>query len=276
MPTIEANGQTLYYEVHGEGEPLLLVMGLAADTMAWAMQVPAFSAHYRTIIFDNRDVGQSSMAAAPYEITDLAQDTLALADALELESFHLVGVSMGGAIAQEIALAAPGRVRTLTLAMTWPRGGAWAAKLSELWSARVEHMSREERVDELMLLTLSEDFFENADGVAWLRDVMLQNPHPQSADAFARQLDASSRHDTRERLGRLALPTHVIGAEHDILVPVWKSRELAELIPGARLSVIDAGPHGANLENAEEFNRLVLDFLDQSRASSASAASTVS
>jgi 3-oxoadipate enol-lactonase len=276
MPTIQANGQTLYYEVHGEGEPLLLVMGLAADTMAWAMQVPALSARYRTIIFDNRDVGQSSMAAAPYEITDLAQDTLSLADALELESFHLVGASMGGAIAQEVALAAPDRVRTLTLAMTWPRGGAWAAKLSELWSARVEHMSREERVDELMLLTLSEDFFENADGVAWLRDVMLQNPHPQSADAFARQLDASSRHDTRERLGRLAMPTHVIGAEHDILVPVWKSRELAELIPGARLSVVDAGPHGANLERAEEFNRLVLDFLDQSRASSASAASTVS
>ena len=72
------------------------------------------------------------------------------------------------------------------------------------------------------------------------------------------------------------MPTHVIGAEHDILVPVWKSRELVELIPGARLSVVDAGPHGANLERAEEFNRLVLDFLDQSRASSASAASTVS
>jgi 3-oxoadipate enol-lactonase len=276
MPTIQANGQTLYYEVHGEGDPLLLVMGLAADTMAWALQVPAFSAHYRTVIFDNRDVGQSSMAEGPYEITDMARDTLALADALELESFHLVGVSMGGAIAQEVALAAPDRVRTLTLAMTWPKGGAWAAKLSELWSARVEHMSREQRVDELMLLTLSEDFFENAEGVAWLRDLMLQNPHPQPADAFARQLDASSRHDTRERLGSVAMPTHVIGAEHDILVPVWKSRELAELIPGARLSVVDAGPHGANLERAEEFNRLVLDFLDQSRASSASAASTVS
>jgi pimeloyl-ACP methyl ester carboxylesterase len=276
MPTIQANGQTLYYEVHGEGDPLLLVMGLAADTMAWALQVPAFSAQYRTVIFDNRDVGQSSMAEGPYEITDMARDTLALADALELESFHLVGVSMGGAIGQEVALAAPDRVRTLTLAMTWPRGGAWAAKLSELWSARVGHMSREQRVDELMLLTLSEDFFENAEGVAWLRDLMLQNPHPQPADAFARQLDASSRHDTRERLGSVAMPTHVIGAEHDILVPVWKSRELVELIPGARLSVVDAGPHGANLERAEEFNRLVLDFLDQSRASSASAASTVS
>jgi 3-oxoadipate enol-lactonase len=70
MPTIEANGQTLYYEVHGEGDPLLLVMGLAADTMAWALQVPAFAPHYRTVIFDNRDVGQSSMAKAPYQIAD--------------------------------------------------------------------------------------------------------------------------------------------------------------------------------------------------------------
>lgn len=277
MPTIEANGQTLYYEMHGEGEPLLAVMGLAADTTAWTLQVPAFAAHHRTVIFDNRDVGQSSMADGSYEISDMARDALGLADALELEPFHLLGVSMGGAIAQEVALAAPERVLTLTLAVTWPRGGPWAAKLSELWGARVRHMSREQRVDELMLLTLSEAFFENAEGVAWLRDLILQYPYPQPPDAFARQLDASSRHDTRDRLATLEIPTHVIGAEHDILVPVWKSRELAELIPEARLSVIEACPHGLNLERAEEFNQLVLGFIeDQSRESSASASSTVS
>ena len=277
MPTTEANGQTLYYEVHGEGEPLLLVMGLAADTMAWALQVPAFSARYKTVIFDNRDVGRSSMADGPYEITDMAADALALADALELESFHLVGVSMGGAIAQEIALAAPERIRSLTLAVTFAAGGAWARKLSETWSARVRQMSLEQRVDELMLLNLSEAFFENAEGVAFLRDLMLQNPHPQSADAFARQLDASSRHNTRDRLSDLAMPIQVIGAEYDILVPFWKSRELSELIPDARLTVIDSSPHGANLERAEEFNRLVLEFVeDQSRESSARASSTVS
>ena len=150
MPTIEANGQTLYYEMHGDGEPLLAVMGLAADTTAWTLQVPAFAAHHRTVIFDNRDVGQSSMADGPYEISEMARDTLAVADALELESFHLLGVSMGGAIAQEVALAAPERVLTLTLAVTWPRGGPWAAKLSELWGARMRQMSREQRVDELM------------------------------------------------------------------------------------------------------------------------------
>jgi 3-oxoadipate enol-lactonase len=261
MPTIEANGQTLYYEVHGEGEPLLAVMGLAADTLAWAMQVPAFAARHRTVVFDNRDVGRSSMAQGSYEISDMADDALALADALDLESFHLLGVSMGGAIAQEIALTAPERVRTLTLAVTWAAGSAWARKLAQVWGGRVQRMTREEHLDELMLLNLSEAFFEDAEAVAWLRGMMLENPHPQPTAAFARQLDACGRHHARERLASLSMPTHVIGAEQDILVPVWKQRELAALIPDAKLTVFEGAPHGANLERAEEFNRAVLDFI---------------
>jgi 3-oxoadipate enol-lactonase len=270
MPTTEANGQTLYYEVHGAGEPLLCVMGLAADTLAWALQLPAFSARHKTIVFDNRDVGQSSLAEGSYDIADMAGDALALADALELDSFHLLGASMGGAIAQEMALAAPERVRTLTLAVSYANGGRWGRTLSDVWGARVQRMSREERVDELMLLSLSEAFFENAEGVAWLRDLMLQNPHPQPADAFARQLDAAGRHDTKDRLAALDMPTHVIGAEYDLLVPVWKSRELAELIPGAALTVLNACPHGLNVERAEEFNSAVLDFIAQAEPSAES------
>jgi 3-oxoadipate enol-lactonase len=266
MPTTEANGHTIHYEVHGEGEPLLCVMGLAADTLAWTLQVPAFSERHRTVIFDNRDVGQSSQATGDYEIADMARDALAVADAAGLDSFHLLGVSMGGAIAQELALAAPERVRTLTLAVTFARGGAWARTLSSVWGARAHHMTREQRVDELMLLTLSEKFFENADGVAFLRQMMLGNPNPQPAAAFARQLAASSRHSAGERLAGLTMPTHVIGAEYDVLVPVWKSRELADLIPGAALTVLDACPHGLNVERAEEFNRAVLDFIAERAA----------
>jgi 3-oxoadipate enol-lactonase len=263
MPRIEANGQDLYYEVHGDGEPLLCVMGLAADTLAWLPQVPAFAARHRTVIFDNRDVGQSSMAEGSYEISDMAQDTLALADGLDLDSFHLLGVSMGGAIAQEVALAAPERVRTLTLAVTFARGGPWARKLSEVWGAQVQRMSREERVDELMLLTMSEQWFEDAGAVEWLRGMMLQNPHPQPADAFARQLDAASRHDARDRLESLTMPVHVISAEHDVLVYAWKAEEVAELIPGSKLTVLEHAPHGITLERAEEFNAAVLDFIAQ-------------
>src|SRR5918998_1117574 len=269
MPTIELRGRTIYYEDHGDGEPLLGVMGLAADTLSWTLQVPAFSERHRTVIFDNRDVGRSSADEQDYEITDMAQDALELADALGLDRFHLVGVSMGGAIAQEMALAVPERVRTLTLAVTFPAGGAWARKLAEVWGERVRSMSRESRVDELMLLTFSEAFFENAEGADFVRGMMLQNPNPQPAEAFIRQLDACGRHDTRERLPSLRIPTHVIGAEYDILVPLWKSRELAELIPGAELTVLERRPHGVNVEGADEFNRAVLDFIAERAAAPA-------
>src|SRR5918997_461415 len=183
MPTVEANDQTLYYEDHGEGEPLVCVMGLAADVLAWTLQLPAFSAAHRAIVFDNRDAGRSSQSPGPYEVADMARDTLALADAVGLDSVH--------------------------------------------------QLSREEHIDELMLLNHSEAFYENPEGVAYVRGMMLQNPHPQPPEAFCRQLAASSRHDARDRLGSLALPVHVIGCERDLLVPVWKSQELAELIPGA-------------------------------------------
>jgi 3-oxoadipate enol-lactonase len=265
MPTVEANGQTLYYEEHGGGEPLVCVMGLAADIQTWALQVPAFSAAHRTIVFDNRDVGRSSEADRPYEIADMARDALALADALELESFHLLGYSMGGAIAQEMACQAPVRLRTLTLSVTFAAGGAWARTLSEVWSARVHKVSREEHIDELLLLTHSEELFENPDAIGYLRGLMLDNPYPQSPEAFARQLEASSRHDARDRLRSLSIPTHVIGAEHDILVPVWKSRELAELIPDATLTLIEGAPHSALIERAEEFNAAVLEFIGSAR-----------
>jgi 3-oxoadipate enol-lactonase len=261
VPHAEVNGQRLYYELHGDGEPLLCIHGLSVDTLGWALQVEAWAARHRLAIFDNRDVGQSSRANGEYEIRDMAADALALADALGFESFHLLGLSMGGTIAQELALAAPERVRTLTLCVTFGGGGAWGRAQGEAWSRRVAAMSREERVEELMLLCFSEAFYEQPEQVAFLREALLANPHPQEAEAFARQLRATSRHEARDRLDGLALPVHVIGAEQDLLVPVWKSRELAELIPGARLTVLEGAPHGVNIERALDFNAAVLDFI---------------
>ena len=261
MPFIEAGSQRLYYQVHGEGEPLVAVMGLSTDHLAWALQVEPWSAGHQLILFDNRDVGRSSYADGPYEVRDMAADTLALADGLGLDSFHLVGMSMGGTIAQELALAAPERVRTLTLCVTWAGSGTYARERARVWGASVMRTPREEHVDNLLLLTLSERFYENAEAVAFVRNVTLANPHPQAPEAFVRQLEAASRHEARDRLPQLSMPVHVIGAEHDILVPVWKSRELAELIPGAKLTVIREAPHAVNIERADELNGLVLEFI---------------
>ena len=264
MPFADTPSGRIYYEVQGEGEPLLCVMGLSADHLAWALQVPTWSQRFRTVIFDNRDVGQSFYADGPYEVRDMAADTLALADALELESFHLLGMSLGGAIGQEVALAAPERVRTLTLVVTYAGAGNWGTERARLWGAEVMRKSHEEHVDSLLLYTLSEDFYRNPEGVQFIRDMVLANPHPQAPEAFVRQLDAGGRHETRDRLGSLSMPVHVVGAAHDALVPVWKSEEIAALVPGAKLTIVPDAPHGLNLERAEELNELVLDFITSS------------
>jgi pimeloyl-ACP methyl ester carboxylesterase len=173
---------------------------------------------------------------------------------------------MGGAISQELALTAPERVRTLTLAVTYAGTGNWGRTFSQVWGGRRQQASREEHIDELMLLTLSEEFFANEEATQYVRGMMLSDPNPQPPEAFARQLEASRSHEVRDRLGSLELPVHVIGGEYDILVPIWKQRELAELIPGAKLTVIERCPHGANIERAPEFNQYVLDFIAEQAA----------
>jgi 3-oxoadipate enol-lactonase len=261
MPFADANGQRLFYEVHGEGDPLVLVTGLGGDHLSWGEQLEAFSARYRTVVFDNRDSGRSTECAEGYEVDDMARDTLALADELGLDGFHLIGVSLGGAVGQEVALAAPDRVRTLTLAMTWGGDGHWGRVRGRLMANAALRTPPEEHVEQLLHSCLSEELFEDPERVAYFRQMVLENPHPQSVEAFARQAQAVGRHEARDRLGRLSMPVHVIGAERDMMIAIWKSRELAELIPDAQLTVIEGGTHGVNLEQAEEFNRLVLDWL---------------
>ena len=264
MPTAEG----LYYEEAGEGEPLLMVMGLGADHLGWMLQVPEFSKHYRVITFDNRDVGQSKQADGPYEVADMARDALALADHLELDTFHLLGMSMGGAIAQEMALLAPERLHSLTLVVTFGGGGDWGVERARLWAEIRGKIERDTHLDWLLLFGMSEEFYDDPARVEYSKQLMRANPHPQSPEAFQRQVEASGRHEARERLPQIAVPTHVIGAEHDTLVPVWKSKEIAQLIPGATYSVMPRAPHALNMERAEEFNEMVLGWLRSTAGSS--------
>ena len=271
MPFADANGMSLYYEEHGDGEPLLCVMGLAADHLAWALQVEAFGSRHRTIVFDNRDVGQSSYADGPYEIADMAADTLGLADALGFDSFHLLGASLGGAIAQHVALAAPERVRTLQLAVTWAGSGAYAREKTRLWASEMRLRSREDWIDSLLLATVSEEFYENQPMVDFVKEVMRSNEHPQKPDAFERQSRASSTFDLRGRLSGLSMPVHVVSGAHDILLPRWKQEELAAEIPGSQLTVVERGSHALQLEFPQEFNAAVLDFIASHAQTAASA-----
>jgi len=261
MPHADLNGLQIHYDVHGQGEPLLCVHGLSCDRRAWVLQIGPFSERFQAVFFDNRDVGQSTLATEQYTTADMAEDVLGLADHLGLESFHLLGISLGGMVSQQVALAAPERVRTLTLAVT--HGGVQKAGQlrGRLLGAYARHLPREDQIDNLLYLCYTEAFFENDEMVEFMRTALLENPYPQPPEAFARQAAAGAAHDVRQRLGELTMPVHVIGAERDLMIPVWKSVELASLIPGAKLTIIEAQGHGVIWEGADEFNRVVTEFL---------------
>src|SRR3954454_22583030 len=261
MPHADLNGFDIHYEVHGAGEPLLCVHGLGCDRRAWALQIEPFAERFQGVFFDNRDVGQSSLATHEYTTADMAQDVLALADHLELESFHLLGVSLGGMASQHVALTAPERVRTLTLAVTHGGVGRAGRLRGHLLGSYARHLPLEDRVDNLLYLCYTEAFFENDAMYEFVRKTLLENPYPQPPEAFARQAAAGANQDVPDRLHELTMPVHVIGAERDLMIPVWKSRELAALIPGAKLTIVEEQGHGVMWEAAERFNSAVTEFL---------------
>lgn len=264
MPIKNVGGVEMYYEISGSGAPVVFISGITQDHLPWRIfQVPAFAtAGYQCLVFDNRDVGQTGESpVGSYSITRFAQDTIELTEQLGIRSFHLIGYSMGGAIAQELALGFPERIRTLTLLATFPTIDAYVATLIGTLRAAKLKLSREEFLQTIGLRVFTHRFYENPENVQKWMGRALANPYPQSAAAFLRQADAILGHNALDRLHRIATPTHVVVGEEDIFVYPRFSRSLAEKIPAAKLTVIPDAGHAVATERAVEFNRIALEFL---------------
>ena len=262
MPKVQCGDIDVHYVEVGSGEPLVLIMGFGGDHLAWGFQVPAFASRHRVIAFDNRGVGQSGAPDHPYTTRMMADDTVRLMDALGIDRAHVLGVSMGGMIAQEIALSYPGRVRTLQLHCTCARPDAYLRALVSAWRQIRISLDREQALRTIALwLFAARTYDERPEFVETLLQNALANPYPQSLTGFLRQGDAVSAHDTRERLGAIRCPTLVSVAEDDVLVPPRFSRELAGAIPGAELRTIAGAGHVYFWETPDEFNAKCLEFL---------------
>jgi 3-oxoadipate enol-lactonase len=252
----------MFYVETGAGDPLVLVMGFGGDHLAWGLQIPAFAAKYRVIAFDNRGVGQSDTPDVPYTTAMMADDTVGLLDVLRIDRAHVCGVSMGGMIAQEIALRHPARVRTLQLHATLARPDAYMHALSGAWG---EVRPRVEREEWLRMLTLwlfaPVTFADRPELVELLVQNALANPYPQSLTGFLRQGEAVRAHDTLEQLDRIRCPTLVSVAEHDILVPPRFSQVIAQRVPGAEMKTVADAGHAYIWERPEAFNAMCLEFL---------------
>ena len=274
MSIAKVNSIELYYEEHGSGDPLLLIMGLAADSMAWLFQIPDFSKHYRTIVFDNRGVGRSSKPAGPYSIHQMADDAAGLLDVIGISRAHVVGVSMGGMIAQELALRHPQRVRGLVLACTYPEPDADIERQREFSVGQLGGnvtAGGEIQIDlkaldpmaffqQLLPLAFNQEFIEKElPKIMPLFAGALQ--YGFSMEAILGQVAAVMSHKATDRLHQITSPTLVITGDADRLVPPANSDVLAKYIPGARLVKIAGGSHGFNFETPDIFNRAVLTFL---------------
>jgi len=267
VPKVKVNDIQLYYEVRGEGEPLVLIMGLGASTRGWDMQVPTFSREFQVVAFDNRGSGRSDKPASSYSIRLFADDAAGLMDALDIASAHVYGQSMGGLIAQEVALSHPRRVRTLVLGSTSCGGQRAVAALPEHLTlmASLNTLSPEEAAEKGLPLMYSAEFIARRRQELIARALAEAELRPPP-DAFARQVQAAVRHEAYDRLPQIRCPTLVISGSDDEIVPAENSRILAEQIPGAELVLLPKAGHGYLVECADESNAIVLDFLRRHRS----------
>lgn len=262
MPTVLANGVRLYYETQGTGMPLVLIAGLGVGHWIWYKQVPAFSRHFRTITFDNRGIGASELGEAPFTIRTLAEDAAALLRALGIERAHVLGASMGGFIAQELALAYPEIVARLILVCTSFGGPNHVSAAPEILQAFLspEGLNTEERVRAGLPIAFTPRFLsEHPDDVEDL--VQRRLAHPVSEQTFLAQIQAVMGFNVEDRVSAIRAPTLVITGDADVLIPPENSRRLAARIPNAHLQIIEGAGHAVFIEQADVFNRVVLEFL---------------
>jgi 3-oxoadipate enol-lactonase len=260
----DANGARLYYGVYGEGEPLLLIMGLGANHLSWTAQIPIYSREFQVIVFDNRGTGQSDFpAGVDYTIPLLADDAAALLEFLGIDAAHVYGVSMGGMIAQELALRHPEKVRSLILGATSPGGPHAIAPDPQALQGLLDQGAAVDRaVNPALLEILFSPSYLAEQGSELLEKFQRLADYPAtSPEAYAAQLRAAARHDTYDRLPDIAAPTLVLHGTDDPLLPVGNAHILAERIPGAKLVLFEGARHAYILEKQSEADAAVLDFL---------------
>jgi 3-oxoadipate enol-lactonase len=265
VPIAHVNGVDIHYELDGDGtDTLVLVNGLADDLTTWALQMPdLLAAGFSVLRFDNRGVGRSEKPTGPYTTELFAEDTRALVDQLNLDRFHLLGVSMGGMIAQMFALRWSSRLLSLTLACTYAAPGPFCGRMFALWADLAEFTGVATVMRDVALWAFTPEFFETRPDEAAEFDATMQMI-TQPVPAYLAQLWSIRHHDASGRLGSVTCPTLVLAGEQDILIPVELSKRLHASIPGATWATTSGG-HACSWEYPAEFNRCVIDFLNKHR-----------
>ncbi|HVL30649.1 MAG TPA: alpha/beta fold hydrolase [Solirubrobacteraceae bacterium] len=259
MATVTIDGTELFYERRGAGEPLLLIQGLGGHSLHWGDRfLDALEESFEVVVYDHRGAGRSAALGGELTIAGLADDAAALLDALEVGSAHVAGISMGGMVAQELALTHPERVRTLTLGCTFPGGPEATMTDMAVVGALAEAVlsgDPERAVRAGYDVMLAPEYAADPDNYARYSRVAAQYPAP--VGLLMAQLQAVVGHDASERLAQIGVPTLVVHGTADRLMSPVNGKLLARLIPGARLELLEGAGHMFFWEQPERSAQLV-------------------
>lgn len=265
MPKVKVNDINMYYEIHGKGDPVLLIQGLGGNHTFWYPNVKQLSSGFKIVLFDYRGSGDTDKPDVEYTIRMFADDIAALMDKIDVKVAHVVGRSMGGCIAQEIAINYPDKVRSLILAATWARADAYLVRLFEARSRLVEKIGLQGMFDTGIFMSYTRDFFEpkNQEHYETIKKMVFANEQPSRG--FYLQAMAGARHDAVDRISKINTPTLVIAGKEDLLVPPKITEDIACRIPGAELILLDHLGHAFYEQAPDVFNRIAMDFWRKNR-----------
>jgi 3-oxoadipate enol-lactonase len=270
VPVARNGNVWLNWRSEGSGEPLLMIMGLSGSAKAWARLLPHAAAHNEAIVMDNRGTGDSDRVTGPLSMADMVDDALAVLDAAGHDSAHVIGVSMGGMIAQHLTLNHRDRVRSLILGCTTAGGSSRAQPPWRLLAATaLRPLVGPGRTWPIIAPALYAQRTRDQDPERVREDLAVRTADATALRTTLGQIAAIARHDTRDRLQELeGMPTTVIHGEEDALVPVAQGRRLAAAIPGARLVTIPACGHMMTTDAEDQTAAAVLEHLARAPRSS--------
>jgi pimeloyl-ACP methyl ester carboxylesterase len=262
MSSIIISERVIAFDDTGSGDPILWLQGTGESKQGYIGQTSELSGRWRCVAIDHRDVGESSYVSEAYAPADLAGDAVAVMDALGTGPAHVVGYSLGGAAAQELAIGRPDLVRSLVLISTWARSDGWFKGQMRNWqSIRRDHWDDETGFLEALGPWLwSPATYATPGFVEGLHALMVAEDPPQRPDGWIRQCDADIAHDALGRLGSVTVPALVIVGEDDICTPLRFARELCEVLPSAELTLVPEAGHGALAEKLHDVNAAIAAF----------------
>ena len=261
---LKSGDVNLYYEVHGNGYPLLLIAGLASDSQSWQSIIGELSRHYRVIVLDNRGVGRTSPNDVDISIPLMADDCIALINHLELTSVSILGHSMGGFVAMDCAVRYPDYVDNLILSSTSAFNSQRNNALLSDWVLYLESgMDLRLWFRNIFYWIFSKDFFKNEAVLDESIRLAIEYPHPQSKVSFRKQVQAISEFNFLQDLPTITSKTLVVCGKEDILFPPEESLVLSEKIPDSRYSLIEKAAHSIHIEYPQAFIKTIFDFLSE-------------